>query len=51
MAADVGRGGVHCCDVADEFLVDVVEFADSFFRGVDERSVDLERGSFRGRSR
>ena len=48
MAADVGRGGVHCGDVADEFLVDVVEFADSFFGGVDERSVDLERGSFRG---
>lgn len=40
MAADVtGRSWVHRCDITDEFLVDVVEFANSFFRGIDERYV------------
>lgn len=44
--ADVaGGGGVHCCDVAVEFLVDVVELADSFFGGFDQRGVD---GRWRG---
>ena len=48
MATDVGGcGGVHCGDICDKFLGDVVEFADSFFGGIDERLVDEGRGSFR----
>ena len=51
VAADItGGGGVHDGDVADEFSVDVVEFADSLFGGIDERNVDGVRGRFRGRS-
>lgn len=37
--------GVHGGDVADELLVEVVEFADAGFGGVDQRCICGERGS------